>query len=251
MKKALFTFQTLVSLVFTCVVLLSPQTQAQNLAITSIDRNIPRFQQQVERLNQGNVDILWIGDSITRRWEADGKDVWEKYYGSRNAMNFGISADHTAHVLWRLEHAPMEKISPKIIILLIGTNNLGLRKPNSSDPFSTPSETVEGIQKIVNRLKDLYPKTKIVLMELFPRSASSTDALRLGVQEVNQQLESLYQNTNVDNVKLCNINNLLLDAKGELTQEIMSDYLHPTAAGYEIWANAVEPMIVEALEEKK
>lgn len=227
----------------------SMQASAQNLAITQIDRNIPRFQQQVERINQGNVDVLWIGDSITRRWEADGKDVWEKYYGNRNVMNFGISADHTAHVLWRLAKAPMNKISPKIVILLIGTNNLGLKKPNSNEPFSTPAETVEAIQLIVDRLKELYPNAKIVLMELFPRGASSQDPLRLGVQEVNRQLEKIFADNEVEQVQLCNINKLLLNEKGELTKEIMSDFLHPTDAGYEIWAKAVEPMIVDALGE--
>lgn len=221
---------------------------AQNLAITKINRDIPRFQQQVERIKQGKVDILWIGDSITRRWEADGKKVWEKYYSKRNAMNFGISADHTAHVLWRLENAPMNSISPKIVIILIGTNNLGLKKSNN-EPFSTPNETVEGIQLIVNRVKDLYPTTKVVLMEVFPRSANANDPLRLGVQQINKQLEAIYANNSVENVQLCSINDLLLNEKGELTKEIMSDYLHPTEAGYEIWARAVEPMIADALEE--
>ncbi|MBR4751073.1 MAG: hypothetical protein IK077_04880 [Thermoguttaceae bacterium] len=232
-----------------CLVFFSLPAFAQNLAITQIERDVPRFRQQVERLNQGEVDILWIGDSITNRWETNGKEVWEKYYGNRKAMNFGIAADHTAHVLWRLANAPMNKISPKITILLIGTNNLGLKKPNSDEPFSSPAETVEGIQSIVDRLKELYPDTKILLMELFPRGAQPNDSLRLGVDEVNRSLEAIYAHNAVENVQLYSINDLFLAKDGTLPEEIMPDRLHPSEKGFEIWAKAVEPMIADALGE--
>ena len=222
---------------------------AQNLAITQINRDIPRFRQQVERLNQGDVDVLWIGDSITNRWETNGKNVWEKFYAGRKTMNFGIAADHTAHVLWRLANAPMNKISPKIVILLIGTNNLGLKKPNSDEPFSNPAETIEGIQAVVNRLKELYPTTKILLMELFPRSVEPNDPLRLGVNEVNKGLEGIYARGAVKNVQLCSINDLFLAKDGKLPEEIMPDGLHPSEKGFEIWAKSVEPMIADALGE--
>ena len=135
---------------------------AQNLAITLENRDIPRFHEQAERLAQGDVDVLWVGDSITHRWEKAGQKVWENYYGSRKAMNFGIGGDRTSQVLWRLENSPMDKISPKLSIVMIGTNNLGHKKPNSQERFSTPQETVEGIQAIVNKLKDLYPELFLV-----------------------------------------------------------------------------------------
>ena len=92
------------------VVLLSSlsfaHAQEKNLATTLENRDIPRYVEQKNRMLQGNVDILWVGDSITHLWETSGKAVWDKFYGKRNAMNFAISGDRTGHVLCRIENSP-------------------------------------------------------------------------------------------------------------------------------------------------
>src|SRR5262245_19800238 len=88
-----------------------------------LDRNIERHALINNRARQGKVDLLFIGDSITEGWEGNGKDVWQKRYGTRQAMNAGISGDRTQHVLWRLDHGNVEKLSPKLVVLMIGTNN--------------------------------------------------------------------------------------------------------------------------------
>ncbi|MBQ1338252.1 MAG: hypothetical protein IIY32_08020, partial [Thermoguttaceae bacterium] len=198
---------------------------------------------------QGDVDVLWVGDSITHRWEKAGQKVWENYYGSRKAMNFGIGGDRTSQVLWRLENSPMDKISPKLSIVMIGTNNLGHKKPNSQERFSSPQETVEGIQAIVNKLKDLYPETKILLLEVFPRGAQPDDPLRLLVNETNEGLRKIYANGAIDRVTLYSLNDLFLTKDGVLEPDVMPDYLHPSEKGYEIWAKAIEPLIADALNE--
>ncbi len=236
--------------VFTLLFVLSSSLSfAQNLATTLEDRNIDRYQQQVERMNQGDVDLLWVGDSITHFWERAGKDVWDKYYGNRKAMNFAIGGDRTGHVLWRMANSPMDKISPKMTVVMIGTNNIGHKKPNSSDMHSTPAETVEGIQLIVNQLKEKYPETKILLLEVFPRGNKADDPLRVAVNEINSGLEKIFSDNAVENVQLYSINDLFLTEDGELTKEIMPDFLHPSTAGYEIWAQAIEPMIADGLGE--
>src|SRR5262249_2849509 len=80
-----------------------------------------------ERVKQGNVDLIFIGDSITQGWEGEspkgGKKIWEEFYGKRNAVNLGIGGDRTQHVLWRLDHGNIENIKPKLAVLMIGTNN--------------------------------------------------------------------------------------------------------------------------------
>ncbi|MBQ9370942.1 MAG: hypothetical protein IJU03_02010 [Thermoguttaceae bacterium] len=220
---------------------------AQNLATTLENRDIPRYQEQKERMEQGDVDLLWVGDSITHFWETNGKEVWEKYYGGRKAMNFAISGDRTGHVLWRMANSPMDKISPKMTVVMIGTNNIGHKKPNSNEMHSSPAETVEGIQMIVSQLKEKYPDTKILLLEVFPRDQRPDGKYRQAVNEINAGLEAIYAGGKVDNVQLYSINDLLLAKDGELTKEIMPDSLHPSAVGYEIWAKAIEPMIADAL----
>ncbi|MBQ9370944.1 MAG: hypothetical protein IJU03_02020 [Thermoguttaceae bacterium] len=229
------------------ILLFAGVAMAQNMATTLENRDLPRYHQQLDRMNQGNVDILWVGDSIIHGWEGKGKDVWEKYYGNRNAMNFAIGGDRTGHVLWRIANSPMEKISPKITIVMIGTNNVGHKKPNSDEMHSSPAETVEGVQMIVDQLLGLYPETKILLLSVFPRGNQPTDRLRAAVNEINQGLEKIYANGAVDRVQLYDIGDLFLDSNGVLSPDIMPDFLHPNATGYEIWARAVEPMIADAL----
>ncbi len=74
------------------------------------------------------VDLLWIGDSITHGWEEKGKAVWEKYYAPRHSFNIGYSGDRTEQVLWRLENGEIDGIAPKVVVIMIGTNNTGIAK---------------------------------------------------------------------------------------------------------------------------
>lgn len=214
-----------------------------NMAITPEDRDIDRFREQSSRMEEGDVDLLWVGDSITHFWETTGKDVFQKYYGKRKTMNFAISGDRTGHVIWRIQHSPMNKIKPKMAVVMIGTNNIGHES-------SSPAQTVEGIQKIVDMLREQYPEMNILLLEVFPRGEKSDDPLRQGVNEINAGLEEIYQKNKVKKVKLYSINDLFLDENGNLPAQMMPDYLHPSANGYEIWARAIEPFIIEGLGEK-
>ncbi len=243
MKKKRFCFRVLMLglLILTCSL---ATNAAENTAITEVNRDCDRFQSQAKRMSEGNVDLLMVGDSITHFWETNGKNVWNKYYANRNAMNFGISGDKTQQVLWRLANAPTDKISPKMAVVMIGTNNIGHKDGN------TPSQTVEGVQKIVDVLKGKYPKMKILLLEVFPRSPKATDNLRIKVDEINKGLRKIYQDKKVENVQLYSINELFLDKDGNLPNTIMPDFLHPNEAGYEIWAKAIEPMVSEVLDKE-
>ncbi len=214
-----------------------------NMAITPEVRDIDRFKEQSARMEKGDVDLLWVGDSITHFWEDAGKDVFEKYYGDRKTMNFAISGDRTGHVIWRIQHSPMDKINPKLAVVMIGTNNIG-------HGSSSPAQTVEGIRKIVDMLREQYPEMNILLLEVFPRGEKADDPLRQGVNEINAGLEEIYKGGKVKNVKLYSINDLFLDEDGNLPSDIMPDYLHPSAKGYEIWASAIEPFVIEGLREK-
>ena len=230
--------------------LLQAQDQAKeddaakvNWAITPEYRDCERFRQQCARMEEGDVDLLWVGDSITHFWEGGGAAVFEKYYGGRKTLNFAISGDRTGHVIWRIENAPMDKISPKMAVILIGTNNVGHES-------SSAAQTVGGIRKIVDMLKDQYPKMKILLLEVFPREHEPDAPLRVAVDEINDGIRKIYGDGHVENVQLYGIGDLMLDADGKLPKEIMPDFLHPSAEGYELWASAIEPFVMEGLGEK-
>ena len=196
-----------------------------------------------ERKKMEKVDLLLVGDSITHSWENKGKagPVWEKYYAKRNALNIGFSGDRTEHVLWRLQHGAVDDISPKLAILMIGTNNAGHRKED-------PKDTALGVQAILEEMKTRLPKTKILLLAIFPRGKDANDPLR----KLNEGTNKIIQDYADDKVVFfLNINDKFLEKGGVLPKTIMPDLLHPNKKGYEIWAEAMEPTVKELMGEGK
>src|SRR6185437_1869851 len=111
----------------------SPKISVNNPATTPVPRSsgwVARHEGFVQQAKAGNIDLLFMGDSITDFWRSRGKNVWQKFYGSRHAANFGISGDRTQHVLWRIENGELDGIDPKVIVLMIGTNNSGSDSPD-------------------------------------------------------------------------------------------------------------------------
>jgi lysophospholipase L1-like esterase len=216
---------------------------AKPAAVTPVPRADKWWQDRQDsfnaRIKQGNVDLLFIGDSITHGWEGGGKDVWQKFYGKRNAVNLGIGGDQTQHVLWRLENGNIDGISPKLAVLMIGTNNSG---------GDTPENIAAGVKAIVEKLQAKLPQTKVLVLAIFPRGANNEDKLRQVNAKANVLIAKLADNKNVFYL---DIGPKLLTSDGStLSKEIMEDLLHPTPAGYTVWAEAIEPTIVKLMGEK-
>lgn len=200
----------------------------------------PRHDQKLADLKKlDKVDLLMIGDSITHGWENSGKKVWAEYYGKRNAFNIGFSGDRTENVLWRLQHGAVEGISPKLAVIMIGTNNTGHRQ----DPAE---ETAAGIKAIINELHKQLPETKILLLAIFPRGAAADHPLRKLNTSINEIIAGFADNKRVF---FLNINDEFLEDDGTLPTSVMPDLLHPREAGYATWAKAMEPSIARFLGE--
>ena len=191
------------------------------------------------RVKQGNVDLLLIGDSITHGWEHRGKKVWEKFYGKRNAVNLGIGGDRTQHVIWRLDNGNIDGISPKLAVIMIGTNNAG---------GNTPEQIAEGIKVIVERLRKKLPKMHVLVLGIFPRGTSDSDKHRQVNMKANKIVEKMADH---DMVHYLNIGETFLHDKRVLHRKIMPDLLHLTEGGYTIWAEAIEPTVAKLMGEKK
>ena len=211
----------------------------QNDAVVPVPRDsgtwMGRHAGMNERVKQGNVDLLMIGDSITHGWESRGKNVWAKYYEKRNAVNLGIGGDRTQHVLWRLDNGNIDGISPKLAVLMIGTNN-----SNSN----TSEEIAEGVKAIVEKLRTKLPEMKVLVLAIFPRGADNNDAKRQINQKANEIIAELADGKNVF---FLDINQKFLTPEGVLTKEVMPDFLHPHEMGYGIWAEAMEPTITKLM----
>ena len=186
-----------------------------------------------ELKSKKTVDLLMIGDSITHGWEGRGKQVWSEYYAKRNAFNIGYGGDRTEHVIWRLQNGEVDGISPKLAVIMIGTNNTGHRQ----DP---PKETAAGIKKILGELKKRLPKTKVLLLAVFPRGATADDKLRKINTGINKIIKKFAKRKNVS---FLDINSTFLDDDGNLSKDVMPDLLHPHEMGYRMWAEAMEPTI--------
>lgn len=201
---------------------------------------MPRHKAKLtEKENLKSVDLLWIGDSITHGWENAGKQVWQRYYAKRNPLNLGFSGDRTEHVLWRLQNGEVDGISPKLIIIMIGTNNTGHRQ-------DAPEVTAGGISAIIDELRTRLPESKLLLLGIFPRGEQPDDPLRMLNSKINDRLKLMADG---ERVIYKNINEVFLDDSGKLPKSIMQDLLHPGADGYQLWADAIEPTVAMILEE--
>ena len=188
------------------------------------------------RIAQGNVDLIFIGDSITHGWESAGKSTWSKHYTKRNAVNLGIGGDRTQHVLWRLDNGNVKNITPKAAVVMIGTNNSG-KDRNSAE------EMIDGVTAVIDKIHEKLPETKILLLDIFPRGQRINDQ-RGKILQVNQVLSRLDTRPYVTFLR---IGQNFLSADGSIAKNIMPDFLHLTPKGYEIWAEAIEPTLSELL----
>lgn len=207
--------------------------------VVPLNRDVPRHKAINERAKQGNVDLLFIGDSITNGWEGNGKEVWKKFYEPRKAINAGIGGDRTQHVLWRLDNGNIDGLSPKLAVLMIGTNNFGA---------NTPEEIAQGIKAIVSKLRTKLPETKVLVLGVFPRGEKPDEPLRQKNLAVNALIKDIGDGKLVHYLE---INAKLMNADGTQNREIMPDLVHLSPKGYQIWADAIEPKVAELLGEKK
>jgi lysophospholipase L1-like esterase len=205
----------------------------------------PKHEANVEIAKKGDIDLLFMGDSITDFWRNEGpadvanppragKTVFEKYYGAIKTANFGISGDSTQGVLYRLQNGEGQGFQPKAIMLMIGTNNY---------TTCTSAEIAEGVGAIVLELRKDFPAAKILLLGIFPRGTPG-DVARRTVQDVNPIIAKLHDG---QHVFYLDIGAKFLDADGVLQPDIMADKLHPNEKGYVIWAEAVKAPLAELM----
>jgi lysophospholipase L1-like esterase len=195
---------------------------------------IDQLNQFVDHLHEARthaVDLVFDGDSITDYWQGTGHDLFQAKYGPRNVIDFAIAGDRTQHVLWRLAHGELDTLHPKLIMLMIGTNNIG---------GNPPQEIADGITKIVQTYRTQTPDAHILLLGVFPRGETPTDPLRDQVKQINAIISKLDDGAHVTYL---DIGDKLLQADGTMSKEILPDSVHPSAKGYQIWADAVQPVI--------
>ncbi len=200
--------------------------------------------QLLEKARTCCIDVYFEGDSITRRWGAtDYPDMltnWNRNFFGWNAADFGWGGDTTQNILWRLANGELDGVNPKVIVLLAGTNNLG--KGSSADRNSEAEEIFRGLDAIVQTMRAKAPAATIIITGIFPRNDNM--AFLPTIDSVNKSLSGLADGKSI---RYLNINERLADRDGKLFDGMMGDRLHPTIRGYQVWADALKPMLEELL----
>ena len=227
----------------------APVTVVQHVNSAVVPSLSPRFKKQhegfVKIAQKDDINVLFMGDSITDWWRNPGggnrtngfpggpngaytgKPVFDKYFGSMKVANFGIAGDTTQGVLWRLQNGEGQGYKPKAIMLMIGTNNTGR---------NTAPEIAEGVAAVVSELRKDFPRARILLLAIFPRS-TPTSGLRIKINQINPIISGLDDG---QHVFYLDFDSKFLNPDGTISKDIMSDGLHPTTKGYEIWAETVK-----------
>jgi len=185
---------------------------------------------KMARFGGMHFDIIFEGDSIMNRWETTGKEIWKQNY-TGIAADFGIEGDHVENVLWRIDHGQVDGIDPKVVVLMIGTNNSG---QNSA------TQIADGIKLLVVEYEKRCPNAHIILMGIFPRGEKPTDGGRRKVAAVNEQIKALDDG---QRITFIDIGPQMIEPDGTISRDMMPDFVHPTAKGYQIWADAIQPII--------
>lgn len=188
-----------------------------------------RHEKAVEVTKKGGFRVAFVGDSITQGWESNGKAAWDATFAPLGAANFGFSGDQTQHVLWRLQNGELIGAKPEVVVIMIGTNNIG----NGS---GDPAATAEGVKAIVGLLRSKLPETRILLLGIFPRSRKADEGPRLKVAEATRLFAPIADGKHV---VFSDIGRYFIRENGDLRDTLMPDLLHLSPGGYEIWAKAI------------
>ncbi len=184
------------------------------------------------------VDMIFVGDSITQDWDQTGANVWDKHFARRRALNLGFSGDRTQHVLWRVRHNEVEGYDPKLAVVMIGTNN------SNGDDY-TAEQIADGIKAVVALLREKQPRMKILLLAIFPRGEQPNPQ-----REKNAKASELASAiADGQFVHYMDIGSKFMNEEGVISQDIMPDYLHLSAKGYQVWADAIEDKVKELMAE--
>lgn len=214
-------------------------------AVARTDKNSQLAHDQlVQKAKQGHIDVYFVGDSITRRWGATDPQYkallanWQENFFGWNAANFGWGGDTTQNILWRLENGELDGVNPKVVVVLAGTNNVG-KQPGDDSKIT---DVANGIKAIVKVCQQKAPQATVILTAIFPRN-DNIEVIPT-INRINQEIAKLADG---QKVRFLNINDKLADKNGKLLEGVSVDQLHLTAKGYQVWADALQPILTELL----
>ncbi|MES2924668.1 MAG: GDSL-type esterase/lipase family protein [Verrucomicrobiota bacterium] len=224
--------------------------------------NKGRHEEKVAAVKKEKFELLVIGDSIIHTLQGFGgkyaplDEVWAKHFAPRRALNLGYSSYRVENILWNLQNGELEGQTPKVAILLIGTNNADSQ--NFAAGMSTPEQISAGTQAIVETIQQKSPDTKILILRIFPKggkdeTGTSEPVFHFSLEEIEtaRQAGALTEKL-ADNKRVfwLDINDIFLRPKSKINTRLMPDLLHPNEKGAEAWVKAIEPTLSRLMGDK-
>jgi lysophospholipase L1-like esterase len=199
----------------------------------------------LESLKKGHIDVYFVGDSITRRWRATDYPQflanWNENFFGWNAANFGWGADTIQNILWRLQNGELDGVHPMVIVLLAGANNVG----NTPASDAKASDITKGIKALLDTMRKKTPTARIIVMGILPRNdGANPTAVMPSINKTNENIAKLADGRTI---RYLNINDKLADKDGKLFDGMTVDGLHLSLNGYQVWADALKPLLRESL----
>ncbi len=212
----------------------APEPRTVDYEWMSVATWLDRHEQHVALARRGGGELLFVGDSITEGWGGNGLAEWNRHFGPLGAVNFGIGGDTTQNVLWRLDHGDVGVLRPRLVVVLIGINNLGREG-------ARPTAAVRGIRAVVAKLEAAFPEARILLQGILPSDHSAAAEIRQRVAAVNRQLLAL--DCAGGRLVVRDFGGVFLEPDGSISAEVMPDGLHLSPEGYRRWAEVLAPTV--------
>jgi beta-glucosidase len=194
---------------------------------------LPSYQEKVERHNTELVarqsKLVFLGDSITARWP---DELLEAHFGNLKPVKLGGAGDWVQNLLWRVQNSDLDQVQPRLVVLLIGTNNL-------THDF-TPEEVAHMTGKVIAAIQQKSPQTRVLVQGILPRGRAITEPINDTVKQTNAQLARLADD---QRVFFLDVGPALVEPDGSITAEVMPDKLHVAMAGYQRWLTQLKPVI--------
>jgi hypothetical protein len=120
-----------------------------------------------EKCVPGAIDIVFFGTTSTEMWwwRDRGMEVWEEFFGSRKAVNFGSQGTRFESLLWRMRNGELDGYRAKLVVLqtLVPTQKVG------------GAELAAAYVRIIAEIRARQPEARILLFDV-PRAGTDADA---------------------------------------------------------------------------
>ncbi|MES2898526.1 MAG: GDSL-type esterase/lipase family protein [Pseudomonadota bacterium] len=230
-----------------CMAQVTPAKLSASIAVPKTDEAaVKKHERILQRGKSGPINLIFLGDSITERWET-APHIWDAYFGKYQPANFGIGGDRTQHIIWRIENGALDGLAPKVLVFMAGTNN-------SLD--YNAEEILAAHTKIVSIIRAKLPQTKILLLGVLPRGVHEfvrpgttiTEEQKIvshgkRMQTISDLNKNMAKLDDGKTIRFLDIGARFLGQDGKPPLSIMPDQLHLSPAGYQLWADAMKPLL--------